>query len=547
MSRRGDRRFHGGQTANIFGSLAPRVTGLSQDGGTINGGDVISVTGVNFIAGMTSTLGTVSAITPTSCTITTNAMSAGLFGFTLSTSIGVSGAVGFTYLANPTTPSVSPSTGGNLVATAVTVTSAGLPFNVSCPFSITVNGVALTSLVATSLTTATGIIPAAPATTGAVNVVVSVDGVTATGLGAYTFFESLPAISGTVTTATGAVMFDAGGGQTATVSGVSLVVSGVTATVTQGSSSTSGIACTIAGSTVSFTMPANPVATTSGSGPTSQATVTLTNPGGTPSNAAPFFYYPNLGVGVTLIEMWHTLNQFTPQSVSNTSPWFVGVKGAFSLYSAQSSGTCTTTANFSNGVTGVTNATGLASGGSLSTRPIGGSSAGMNIGAQKMTFSTNSAHTNNTGDTVEVSYGATSSTAVRSAYIDVGHGLSGTYLFQYTSSAGVRTGLNVVSPTPNLPHREIAVFDLTVLSGNVACTFYQNATNITGVPQNTVGGGGGNFDTGGANQDVYVFYGGPGDVNSPQFFNGSLDVVSVHSGAMTQTQVNQWDAWLALF
>ena len=173
------------------------VTAVSQNAGTINGGSVVTVYGQNFFVGMTSTLGAVTNVAGGTATITTSSHAAGAVSWTLTNTDGsTSSSQTFTYLAHPGTPSISPSSGPDNATQAVTVTSSALPYGFTgVPFSITVGGLSLTSLTATASTTATGTIPSGGAD-GTADVVVHVDGVSATASGIYTFEAAAPSITG---------------------------------------------------------------------------------------------------------------------------------------------------------------------------------------------------------------------------------------------------------------------------------------------------------------------------------------------------------------
>ena len=259
------------------------VTAVSQNAGTINGGSAVTVYGENFLVGMTSTLGTVTKVAGGTATITTSSHAAGAVSWTLTNTDGsTSSSQTFTYLAHPGTPSISPSSGPDNATQAVTVTSSALPYGFTgVPFSITVGGLSLTSLTATASTTATGTIPSGGAD-GTADVVVHVDGVSATASGIYTF-AGAPTI-----TKIDIDFASANGGESRTITGTGLSsatvkVDGVSATIT-GNTSTS----------VTFTIPASGVDATQGN-PT-VSTIAITVSGGTvdsgSSPGASLWYVP---------------------------------------------------------------------------------------------------------------------------------------------------------------------------------------------------------------------------------------------------------------
>lgn len=112
--RRRLRYSDGGAIATV----PPTITSVSQNEGTIDGGSVINIVGTNFVSGMTSNLGAVSAITGTTATITTNAHAAGAFAWHVSTINGSSTSQTFTYLAHPTLATLTPNNGPATLANA---------------------------------------------------------------------------------------------------------------------------------------------------------------------------------------------------------------------------------------------------------------------------------------------------------------------------------------------------------------------------------------------------------------------------------------------
>lgn len=261
---------------------APTIATVSQNAGTIDGATAVSVTGTGFQVGMTSALGTVSAITSSTCTITTGAQSAGAFTWTVTTSSGSAANQTFTYLAHPGTPSIAPTSGPDNATQAATFTSTSLPFGFTgVPFSVTVGGLTVTSLTATASTTATGTIPSGGAD-GTANVVVSVDGKTATGSGIYTF-QAPPTL-----TFTAPNFGSAAGGWTIKLTGTNFT--GATAVTIN------GVACTsvVVNSATQITCVTPSFGNANGS--TTGQTVAVTTPGGTVSSATTntnYFYLPS--------------------------------------------------------------------------------------------------------------------------------------------------------------------------------------------------------------------------------------------------------------
>src|ERR1700691_3489572 len=177
-------------------SITPTLVSLSaQNAGTINGGSVVSITGTNFYAGMTSTLGTVSVTSATTATITTNSGTAGTFPFYVQNAASPkSNSINYVYIAHPTTPSISPIDGPVSTTQAATITSSNLGYGYTdVPVNVYVGGLTTTSVVVTNATTITCVIPSG-GTLGAASVVVDVDGALATGSNMYTF-RGVPVVS----------------------------------------------------------------------------------------------------------------------------------------------------------------------------------------------------------------------------------------------------------------------------------------------------------------------------------------------------------------
>jgi len=80
-------------------STVPQIDSVAPATGPHAGGTVVTVTGTGFVASTTSTLGTVSVLSPTSLQITTTGQgSAGSVSWTLTTpGIGTSNPQTFTY------------------------------------------------------------------------------------------------------------------------------------------------------------------------------------------------------------------------------------------------------------------------------------------------------------------------------------------------------------------------------------------------------------------------------------------------------------------
>jgi hypothetical protein len=155
----------------------PSVTGVTPGSGTTSGGTAITISGSNFVAGATVTLGGtpatgVSVVNAFTINATTPAHAAGAVDVVVTNPDGRSGtkSSGFTYTATPPPPtvtSVSPGAGSTTGGTNVTVTGS----NFVSGATLTFGGAAATQVVFVNATTITATTPAhAP---GSVNVVVT--------------------------------------------------------------------------------------------------------------------------------------------------------------------------------------------------------------------------------------------------------------------------------------------------------------------------------------------------------------------------------------
>lgn len=249
------------------------IASVSQIAGTIDGGSVLSVTGSGFQAGMTANLtaggsfGTVSAITGTTCTITTAAHSVGAATWILkrtATDGQQTADQTFTFVAHGTAPSLSPNNGPQTLTTAgviFTVATGLPPLSSGCPIMATVDGNAVTSIAQTGATTFTGTVPT-DTTSGAKNVVVTVDGVAgATGTGAWTYIAPPAVSSATIVAATGG---------TGSITGTAFV-NGATASVNINGTPTALTIAFVNSTTLNYTL-------AGGSYTTGTWPITVTNP-----------------------------------------------------------------------------------------------------------------------------------------------------------------------------------------------------------------------------------------------------------------------------
>lgn len=261
-------RFGLSQPLNVTG--APIITSAAPAAGKAAGGTVATVTGMQFVAGCTCTLGVVTFVSSTTLTVTTGAHAAGAFSFTVTNpDTQVSGSSSYTYLAPPVFSSIAPTHGpATLAGNAVTITATGL--NAAAVESATIGGAAITGITKTATTISGG---APTGTVGAQDVVITVDGLTSTGTAAYTY-DAAPTISN-ATPITGAST----GGTTVTITGTGFV-NGCAATL-------GGVSQAVAFvSSVSLTFPS-----ATHSGTSAALTIVVTNPDAqTATRAAAFSY-----------------------------------------------------------------------------------------------------------------------------------------------------------------------------------------------------------------------------------------------------------------
>jgi formylglycine-generating enzyme required for sulfatase activity len=152
------------------------------------GGTAITITGTNLTGASSVTVGGVAAtsvvvVSSTSITAVTPAGTAGAKTVAVTTAGGTASLTnGFTYVAPaPTVSSVSPTSGSTLGGTAITITGT----NLTGASSVTVGGVAATSVVVVSPTSITAVTPAS--TAGAKTVAVTTAGGTATLTNGFTY------------------------------------------------------------------------------------------------------------------------------------------------------------------------------------------------------------------------------------------------------------------------------------------------------------------------------------------------------------------------
>ena len=295
-----------GTTAALIASLAATIAApaafaaasLSPISGPVAGGTTVTVSGgTGYTVGTTLTLtaglcvlnATPTSVTPdgTSLTFVTPAatgVGCGAGAYAVAT-VSPAGAVGtFTYLNPAPTITVSPNAGPTAGSTSITITGSGTAFT-GTP-TVTIGGIAATSVVLVSTTSITAVTPAN--TVGAKSLVVS--GLTNTydATTTYTYTTTNPTVT-SVTPSSGS----AAGGTVVTIAGTGFVAG---ATVTFG-----GSAATLVGFVNSTTLTATTPAHAAGA-----VSVAVTNPdlgSGTLANAYTYVAAsaPGLGSGASAV------------------------------------------------------------------------------------------------------------------------------------------------------------------------------------------------------------------------------------------------------
>jgi hypothetical protein len=168
----------------------PTVTAVAPASGPLAGGTAVTITGTGFQTTGTTTVSfggtaatSVVVVSATSITATTPVHAAGAVSVVVTNPDGqVNPAnTAYTYLAPPTVTSVTPNTGSLAGGTPVTIAGT----NFASPATVTIGGVAATSVVVVSATSITAATPAGAA--GAVNVVVTTPGGTVTLTNGFTY------------------------------------------------------------------------------------------------------------------------------------------------------------------------------------------------------------------------------------------------------------------------------------------------------------------------------------------------------------------------
>jgi hypothetical protein len=273
-----------GQSTSLGGGFTyqyppPTATLIAPNTGSSAGGTPVTITGTEFRAGATVTIGGVAAtnvvvVNATTITATTPARPIGVVNVVVANSDAQSAtmtsAYTYTAAASPTVSSVAPASGTVAGGTAVTVAGTGFVTGAT----VTFGGIAATNVVVVNATSITATTPAR-STTGAVTVVVANPDTQSGALGSGFTYNPLPAPTATnANPATGA----AAGGTSITISGTGFVAG---ATVTIGGAAATSVVVTSA-TTITAVTPSRPAGA---------ASVTVTNPDGQSATAVGGFTY----------------------------------------------------------------------------------------------------------------------------------------------------------------------------------------------------------------------------------------------------------------
>ncbi|MHB8877881.1 MAG: beta strand repeat-containing protein [Myxococcaceae bacterium] len=241
------------QTGTLTGGFtympAPTVASIAPASGPSSGGTNVTITGANFLAGATVSIGgnaatNIVVVGPTSITATTSAGSASAANVVVTNADGQSGilAGGFTYVLAPTVTAVSPAFGPASGGNRVTLTGTGFGSGAT----VTIGGAAATAITVAGATSLSATAP--PGTVGAVDVVVTnSDTQSGSLVGAYTYVAA-PTVTA-ITPSSGR----ASGGTSVTLTGTgftngaSIRIGGAAATGVVVASATSATATTAAG------------------------------------------------------------------------------------------------------------------------------------------------------------------------------------------------------------------------------------------------------------------------------------------------------------
>jgi formylglycine-generating enzyme required for sulfatase activity/CxxC motif-containing protein (DUF1111 family)/subtilisin-like proprotein convertase family protein len=266
-----------GGTANLTSGFTygagPTISSVSPNVGPTTGGTAITITGTNLTGTSSVSVGgnaatSVVVVNATTVTATTPSGAAGAANVSLTTPYGsptASGAFTYQLYATPTISSVSPNTGSTSGGTAITITGT----NLTGASSVTIGGVAATSVSVVSATTVTAVTPAG--TAGAKTVSITTPGGTASLTSGFTYGAgpTISSVSPNVGPTTG--------GTAITITGTNLT--GTSSVSVGGNAATSVVV--VNATTVTAVTP---------SGAAGAANVSLTTPYGSPTASGAFTY-----------------------------------------------------------------------------------------------------------------------------------------------------------------------------------------------------------------------------------------------------------------
>jgi hypothetical protein len=255
---------------------APTLTSVAPTAGPVAGGTAITLTGTNFIAGATVTVGgnaatAVVVVNATTITCTTPAGTAGAAAVSVTTASGTASLpAAFTYTPAPTLTGVAPTQGPLAGGTDITLTGT----NFVAGATVSVGGNAATAVVVVDATTITCTTPAGAV--GPADVSVTTAGGTANLLATFTY-NPPPTITTVGPDAVGAVS----GGMHHTITGTGFVANAAgTNTVTIGGNPCTNVV-TVDDTTITCDSPAAAAA--------GATTLEVTNSNGTASSAFTYF------------------------------------------------------------------------------------------------------------------------------------------------------------------------------------------------------------------------------------------------------------------
>ena len=242
---------------------APVVTTVAPTSGSTGGGTAITISGSNFLAGATVTVGgtaatAVTVVNSSTITATTPAHAGGAVGVTVTNPDTQSAtlASSFTFVVPPpTVTGVSPASGSTNGGTAVTITGTGF----AAGATVTIGGTAATGVTVVNSTSITATTPAHAAGTVGVTVT-NTDSQSGTAANAFTYVAPAPTVA-SVAPASGSIA----GGTAVTITGTNFVAG---AAVTIGGVPATGISVVNA-TTITAATPAHAAGAVN---------VTVTNP-----------------------------------------------------------------------------------------------------------------------------------------------------------------------------------------------------------------------------------------------------------------------------